>query len=203
MGLLDWFRRPPPIVDRASLGKFLDTRAAFLVQKGIFDYVRGRSGPFFTMMLEDEGFKLALEEARWKSYPLSLSVVTEMAYGVLLPLTGEPVRLVGVLRGIALEVLDRYPVPAPLGEERWSALRTEMVQRIDGISLHPPKFAKDIPIPFAKTFFDNMPIAEKLRENDFEQIREQLRVNVISMHRDFNKYADLPRLAAAIEPVDA
>jgi len=203
MGLLDWFRRPPPIVDRASLADFLDTRAAFLVQKGIFDYARGRSGPFFTMMLKDEGFKIAVEESRWKSYPFSLAVVTEMVHGVLLPLTGEPVRLAAVLRDVVLEVIDRYPVPAAIGPERWAAMRAEVVQRVDGIALHPPKPVKDIPVPFAKVFFDNMPIHERLRENDFEQIREQLRINLISMHRDFNKYADLPRLATSLEPVEA
>lgn len=203
MGLLDWFRSPPSIVDRASLAEFLNTRAAFLVQKGIYDYARGRSGPYFKTMLNEEEFKTGVEESRWKSFPFSLAVVTEMVHGVLLPLTGDPVRLAAVLRDIALEVIDSYPVPAALGEEQWATARTEMVQRIEGIALHPPKQVKDIAIPFAKPFFDNMPIHEEWRKNDFEQIRYQLRVNLISMHRDFNKYADLPRLAAALEPVDA
>lgn len=203
MGLLDWFRRAPSIVDRASLAEFLNTRAAFLVQKGIYDYTRGRSGPYFKTFVHEADFKTAVEESRWKSYPFSLAVVTEMVHGVLLPLTGEPVRLAAVLRDIALEVIDSYPVPAALGAEQWAALRTEMVQRIEGIALHPPKMVKDIAIPFAKPFFDNMPIHEEWRKNDFEQIRYQLRVNLISMHRDFTKYADLPRLAAAIEPVAA
>jgi hypothetical protein len=200
MGLLDWFRRPPPIVDRASLKDFLDTRAAFLSQKSIFDYVRGRSGPYFSMIIKEESFKAGVEEARWKNYPYGLSIVTEMMHGILLPQTGEPVRLASVLRGVSLEVFDRYPVPAVLGPERWEKERQALVLRCEQISLHPPKQVMDIPVPFAQLFFDNMPIHEKLREQDFELIRAQLRINLISMHRDFTKYADLPALAAAIEP---
>jgi hypothetical protein len=200
MGLLDWFRRPPPIVDRASLSDFLDTRAAFLSQKSIFDYVRGRSGPYFSMIIKEESFKASVEEGRWKNYPYGVSIVAEMVHGILLPLTGEPVRLASVMRDLSLEVFDRYPVPAPLGDEYWENERRALALRCEQIALHPPKHVKDIPVPFAQVFFDNMPIHEKLREQDFELIRNQLRVNLISMHRDFTKYANLPAVAAAIEP---
>jgi hypothetical protein len=39
-----------------------------------------------------------------------------------------------------------------------------------------------------------MPIHERLREQDFELIRNQLRVNLLSMHRDFTKRAKLGAL---------
>lgn len=198
--LLEWFRRPPPIVDCASLADFLDTRAAFLTQKSIFDYVRGRSGPYFSMIIKEESFKAGVEEARWKSYPYAISVVTEMLHGQLVPLTGDPVALGQFMRALALEVLDRYPVPAALGEAYWAEARKELAIRCDQIALHPSKQVKDIPLPFAQVFFDNMPIHEKLREQDFELIRDQLRINLISMHRDFHRYADLPRLAANVAP---
>lgn len=200
MGIFDWFRSPPRIADAAALADFLDTRAAFLTQKSIFDYVRGRSGSYFTMIITEEAFKANLEEGRWKSYPYALSIVAEMAHGVLLPLAGEPVRLATGLREVALDAFDRYPVPAPLGSETWTQSRADLARRVDQVALHPPKPVKDIPIPFAQVFFDNMPIHERLRENDFLQIREQLRINLLSMHRDFTKYADLPALAAAIAP---
>jgi hypothetical protein len=202
MGLFDWFRRPPAIKDRASLADFLDTRAAFLTQKSIFDYVRGRSGPYFTMIIKEESFKAGLEEARWRDYPYGLSVVAELVHGILLPLTGRPMELAATMRDLALEVFDRYPVPAALGADEWAEARKELAIRCDQIGLHPTKAAKDIPVSSAKVFFDNMPIHERLREQDFELITNQLRVNVISMHRDFLKYADLPALAAAVAPVN-
>jgi hypothetical protein len=198
--ILEWFRRPPPIVDRASLADFLDTRAAFIAQKSIFDYVRGRSGPYFSIIIKEEAFKAGVEEARWKNYPYGVTMVAEMLHGQIVSLTGNPVGLGRFMHDLSLEVFDRYPVPAALGEEYWAEARRELAIRCNQIALHPPKLVKDIPTPHAKVIFDNMPIHEKLRELDFELITNQLRVNLISMHRDFHRYADLQRLAADVAP---
>ena len=40
MGLLDIFRRPPPVRDAAELAEFIDQHAAFVAQKGIYEYAR-------------------------------------------------------------------------------------------------------------------------------------------------------------------
>ena len=45
MGLLDFLlRRKPAIETQEALADFVDEQAAFLVQKGIYDYSRARSG---------------------------------------------------------------------------------------------------------------------------------------------------------------
>lgn len=196
MGFIDWFRRPPPIADRAALEDFLDSRAAFLSQKSIFDYARGRAGPYFTMIMKEKPFLELLEIARWKNYPFGLSIVAEMVHGVLLPEVRQRLPLVAALREIALDAFDRYPAPEALGSDYWGEARTALALRCDQIALHPPKLVMDIPIPFAQVYFDNMPIHERLREQDFELIRNQLRVNLLSMYRDFTKRAQLGALAA-------
>jgi hypothetical protein len=195
MGFLDWFRRPPPIADRNALADFLDSRAAFLSQKSIFDYARGRAGPYFTIIMKEKVFQELVEIARWKNYPYGLSIVAEMVHGVLLPEVHRRLQLVSALRETALHAFDRYPSPEALGAEVWGEERKALALRCDQVGLHPPKPVKDIPIPFAQCFFDNMPIHERLREHDFELIRNQLRVNLISMHRDFVKRAHLTTLA--------
>lgn len=200
LALFDWLWRDPPIADRAALADFLDTRAAFLSQKSIFDYARGRSGPYFTMMLKEASFQANVEAARWKTYPFGLSILAEMVQGVLRPVAGEPVRLAAGLREVAFDAFDRYPVPAPLDTEQWMRARADLALRIEQIPLHPPKPVKDIPVPFAQVYFDTMPIHERLRENDFALIRDHLRINLVSMHRDFAKRADLAALAAAVVP---
>jgi hypothetical protein len=187
MGFLDWFRRPPPIADRNALADFLDSRAAFLSQKSIFDYARGRAGPYFTMIMKEKVFQELVEIARWKNYPYGLSIVAEMVHGVLLPEVHQRLPLVAALRETALHAFDRYPAPEALGAEVWGEERKALALRCDQIGLHPPKPVMDIPIPFAQVYFDNMPIHERLREQDFELIRNQLRVNLLSMHRDFTK----------------
>ena len=194
MGFFDWLRRPSPIAHRAALGEFLDSRAAFLSQKSIFDYARGRAGPYFTMIMKEKPLQELVEIARWKNYPYGLSIVAEMIHGVLLPEVRDRLALVAALRAITLQAFDRYPVPEALGAEFWGEARKALALRCDQIALHPPKPVMDIPIPFAQVYFDNMPIHERLREQDFELIRNQLRVNLLSMHRDFTKRVKLGAL---------
>jgi hypothetical protein len=202
MGIFDWFRGPPPITDRAALVDFLDTRAAFLSQKSIWDYARGRSGPYFTLIVKEKVFNDGVEVARWKNYPHGLSMVAEMVHGALMPTVRASVPLAHTLREAALDAFDRYPVPAALGSEQWAQARKDLAVRIDQVALHPTKMVKDIPLPFAQVFFDNMPIHEKLRANDFELIQAQLRLNLLNMQRDFLKAADLPALAADLKNSD-
>ena len=56
MDLFGWFRRPPPIREPDELADFIDEQAAFLVQKGIYDYARARSGPYSKSLLAEPNF---------------------------------------------------------------------------------------------------------------------------------------------------
>jgi hypothetical protein len=175
---------------------FLDARASFLAQKSVFDYARGRSGPHFTAMVKEHVFAQAVDEARWRNYPIALAMVAEMIYGVMLPATGQGTQLARALREASLEAFDRHPTPAIIGAQPWLEARSTLSQRVDGVALHPPKHVKDVPLQFAQTFYDNMPIHEQVRGRDFELIRNHLRVNLLNTHRDFNRAADLPAIAA-------
>lgn len=199
MGIFDWFRRPPPIEDRPTLTDFLDTRAAFLSQKSVFDYARGISGPFFSQLIKEAAFVEGVDKARWTTYPVSISLVAEMAYGVLMPVRNQPVQLAAVLTECSLEAFDRYPVPAPVGSEYWTEARRELTARVEAVSLHPPKYVKDIPLPVAQRYLDAMPIHERLRGKDYELVRNQLRGTLLTMHRDFVKRANLERLVEELD----
>ena len=71
--------------------------------------------------------------------------------------------MLGALRELVLSAFDRYPVPAALGADAWSAARDDLANRLAQIGLHPPKRVIDIPVPHAERYFACMPIHEKLR----------------------------------------
>ena len=198
MGIFDWFKRPPPIADLAALADFLDSRAAFVVQKGIFDYTRAISGPSFSMLIEETAFSAAVDEARWKNYPLVLSMVTEMVDGVLRPYASSKEALGSALARTTLDTFDRYPVPAAIGTEAWSAARVDLETRLNRVTLHATKYAKDIPLSLAEAVFNGMPIHERLRGNHIEWVRNSLRSNLIRMHEEFTERADCVALVAAL-----
>ncbi len=199
MGLFDIFRARPAIRDRQALAEFIDQNAAFVVQKGMYEYSRARAGHYAKVLFAEAGFKAAMEEARWRSYPLGLAMVGELVEGVLRPHAGEQRgAALDALIALVLSVFDRYPVPAGLTEADWTAARAELERQLGRAGIHAVKPAKDIPEPLVKSYFSLMPIDKKLRASDFPTIRNYLRVTLCNIHDEFTKRADAPALASML-----
>jgi hypothetical protein len=194
LGLLDFFRRRPPIRDAAALAEFVDRQSAFLAQKGIYEYARARAGPYAKVLFGEQTFLDAVEQSRWRAYPLALALVTELVEGVLKPSAADRAEQLAALRALALSNFDRYPVPAILGDQVWAQLRAELAHRIDLIGLHPPKRPIDICVPWADAYFNLLPIHERLRARDYPTTFNYLRVTLCNIHDELTKRMD----AAAI-----
>src|SRR6478609_6157601 len=115
MGLLDIFRRAAPIRDVQTLADFIDRNAAFVSQKGIYEYSRARAGHYAKVLFGEPEFIEAVDRARWRAYPIGLAMVAEVVEGALRPHTGnDHLRQLAGLRELVLSVFDRYPVPTTL-----------------------------------------------------------------------------------------
>ncbi|WP_436642547.1 hypothetical protein [Microbaculum sp. FT89] len=199
MGLLDMFRRPPPIDDVGALEDFLDTHAAFLVQKCVFEYSRARAGIFWEKLFKEADFKAAVDVARWNGYPIALGNVVEMVEGPLRPaVVGAEAELLRRLIGLAEAVIHRYPVPEGEASDFWVVKTAWLRDRLAGIQLAPPKPVKDIPLDTARAMFDLMPIHHSLRGEDFVVVRNHLRSNLCRMAEEFGQRADAQALVADI-----
>jgi hypothetical protein len=197
MGLLErlkaLFGQRPPVVDAVALADFMDTRAAFLVQKGIFEYSRARAGHYSKVLFAEAAFAEAIERARWSAYPLGLAMVGEMVEGVLRPLAGERRRAVlDEVTKLVVSVFDRYPVPPSIGAEDWRAMRVELARHLDMVGGRAPKRVIDIPEPLAEKYFSLMPIHEMLRGRDLLTTTNYLRVNLCHMHEELEGRLDGP-----------
>jgi hypothetical protein len=199
MDLFGMFRRRPPIRDLPALADFIDQNAAFLVQKGIYEYSRARAGHYAKVLFSEAGFQQAVEQSRWSAYPLGLAMVAEVAEGVLRPHVGDERRAaLGALNSLVLSIFDRYSVPAALSDSAWRDARRELERHLALIGVHAVKPAKDVPEPFVKTYFSLMPIDKKLRASEFPTIRNYLRVTLCNIHDEFSKRADASALAAML-----
>lgn len=199
MGLLDIFRRRPPFRDTPALADFIDRHAAFLIQKGMYEYSQARSGHFAKVLMTEPEFLEAIDHARWRAYPLGLAMVAEMVEGLLRPHMGEERRAgLDALSALVLGVFDRYEVPSTLGKQAWLEARQDLARRLDVIGIHAIKAVKDIPLSFAELYFGMMPIDEKLRTPDFPAIRNYLRVSLINIHDELVRRGDMPAVARAL-----
>jgi hypothetical protein len=199
--LFDLFRRRPSIRDAASLADFIDRHAAFLVQKGIYEYSRARAGRYAKVLFREQAFLDAVEQSRWRAYPLGLAMVGEVAEGVLRPsYQDDRLRGIAALRELVLDVFDRYPVPAQLDPPSWRTARAELAHRLELIGLHPVKRVIDIPETLAPLYFELMPIHEKLRGRDYPTMRNYLKVVLCNVHEELTRKADVVAVVAALRP---
>ncbi|MBM3531189.1 MAG: hypothetical protein FJX62_24205 [Alphaproteobacteria bacterium] len=191
-------RRPPRIADRAALAEFIDRNAAFLVQKGIYEYARARAGHFSKVMFGEAGFQEAVEISRWRAYPLGLAMVGELAEGMLRPAWGDD-RIVQreAFLATVMSIFDRYPVPTVLGETVWAELRAELARRLHQVGLHAPKRAIDIPEIYAQEYFDLFPIHAKLRSAEFGTTRNYLRITMANIFDELEKRLDVAAVAGS------
>ena len=112
MALFDIFRRRRPIRATRELADFIDENSAFLVQKAIYEYSRARAGHYSKVLFREPEFHDAVEQSRWRAYPLGLAMVAEVVDGVLRSHSGvDRRREFDALVAIVLSVFDRYPVP--------------------------------------------------------------------------------------------
>lgn len=199
MGLLNIFRSRPPIREHRELAQFVDENAAFLVQKGIYEYSRARAGHYSKILFAEPEFAEALERSRWGAYPLGLAMVGEVVEGVLRPpADADRTGHIETLQALVLSVFDRYPTPVALGEQSWSEKRVELARRLQLIGLHPPKRAFDIPEPFARSYFELMPIHKKLRASEFPTLHNYLKVTLCNIHDELTKRLDAEAMAASL-----
>jgi hypothetical protein len=200
MSLFNIFRGRPPIRDGDQLAQFIDENSAFLIQKGMYEYSRARAGHYAKVLFTEPEFQEALERSRWNAFPLGLAMVGELVEGVLRPLAADADRTqqLETLRALVLSVFDRYQTPATLGEASWSQLRADLARRLQLIGLHPVKRSFDIAGPFAKAYFDLMPIHRKLRASEFPTLHSYLKVTLCNIHDELTKRLDAEAMADSL-----
>lgn len=199
MGFFDMFRRGEPIASRDELMDFLDRQAAFLTQKGIFEYSRARAGSFGNVLFDDKSFLVELEQSRWQAFPVMIAMVGEAVEGLLRPVAGEARS--GMLRALtdaALTTFDRYPLPQGISAQEWAGLRNQVEEDFKLLSFHPVKRAMDIPARFIERYVAAMPIHEKLLAKDIPTIHNYLKSNLCHVHEVFVKRADAAALIEAL-----
>jgi hypothetical protein len=205
MGFFDFLRRAEPIADRNAFMDFLDAQAAFLAQKGIFEYSRARAGPYGNILFSDKVFLEELEKSRWIAFPITLAMVSEAVEGVLRPAPRDDRDRDRVLRGVlaaALTVLDRYPVPAALSADVWAEARRQLEHDLFLVGMHGIKRVMDVPARYVDRYVAAMPIHEKLRAQDVPAIHNFLKANLCNIHDVFVRRANVPVLVEILTRPD-
>ena len=194
-----FFRAWTPIGDLAALADFIDENAAFLVQKGIYEFSRARAGHYAKVLFRESTFQAAVERSRWQAYPLGLAMIGELVEGIFSQHADyNRLGMQAALADLVVSVFDRYATPSALGAPAWTAARRDLQRRLKLIAMHPRKLAKDIQEPFARSYFDCMPIHEKLRASDFPTITNYLKATLCNIHEELSTRLDTGAVLAQL-----
>jgi hypothetical protein len=142
-------------------------------------------------MLADPGFQAALDRSRWRAFPLGLAMVGETIETVLAPHAGADRRSeLDPLIKLVLSIYDRYPRPAALTEEEWTAGRADLALHLERLSTHPPKRVIDIPVPFAERYFAMMPFDKAFLTPDAPTARSFMQLQLVKVQEELMNRMD-------------
>lgn len=187
---------PRRIETRAELTEFLESRAAYLVQKSMAEYCQARTGLGYSSLIREASFQAAQERAKWLGYPAAFSMVAEAAAGYL-HLSAAPADVERLLVQCAREVFGRFPVPFGEHPDFWTNAEMRVAADLARAALGQPKPAHAIAIARARELFDVLPVHEKIRAHDFEMYRNTLRFHLTEISAELEERGDLKGLAAA------
>ncbi len=202
MGMLASLKRffaPQPIADLAALQQFLESRAAYLVQKSITEYSQARAGVLFSTLMREPIYIEGYERARWLSYPAAISMVTEMAEGSLRERSGSaPGALDRGLLKLVDAILAQYPGPSGLGEDFWREAADRVTRDLAQAALGPPRAVQNIPMIRSKEIYDVLPVNDHLKRHDFQMFRNTIRFHLTELKVEFEERSEPARLAAIL-----
>lgn len=200
MGLLDTILgRKTKIASWSALEDFVDARAAFLVNRSMYEYSRARAGILAEKLFREQSFKDAIEEGRWRAFPLSLSNVLELIDGHLRGAAGgRAPDLLEALIGTGRRVLGRYPCPAGVEPDWWRERGEGVETSLRRAALAEPKAPQDI----CKATFDEMfalvPIHPDLMKLDREVVLNHMRGMMVNMAGEAEEQLDRAGLIAGL-----
>jgi hypothetical protein len=195
------FFAPQKIADREGLRQFIESRAAYLVQKSITEYTQARANMLFSTMMRESVFVEGYERARWLSCPAGLSMVTEMVEGTIREAEGTfPGALDHGLMQLVRDIIAPYPVASGQGEAFWRDASDRIARDLARAALGPPKPVGNIPYLRAREIFDVLPVATQLRKHDFAMFQNTIRFHLTEIKVEFEERTVPKSLAFALRP---
>lgn len=122
-GLHDYFgalgrRREEPVNDRASLRRFLETRASYVAQTSLYGYLRTRAGMIYPQLFDNDEFVRSINIAKWHVWLACLSDLSVYAGGLIARQTAAGAPAVGALMQEVVEaILRETGTPPDAGPE--------------------------------------------------------------------------------------
>lgn len=180
-------KREDPIVDRAGLRRFLDTRASFVAQTSLYGYLRTRAGTRYPELFDNDPFVASINIAKWQIWLACLSDLAVYVGGLLAQDAPAAAAHAGaMLAEEAGAILDATGIPPDAGPEfAAAALRVrERLSACDWLAVPDDEgaFAEspDALVRWA-------PVFDELKQLDESIVRNSIRFRWQEIRRDVRR----------------
>jgi len=174
----------PPVETRQQLFDFIDTRAAYVSQVTLYTYVKARAGTQYPKLFQNSDFLTSLRIARWHIYgaaicDLSLFAVAQLKRGGRFNNQKATELVAEMLDGILLDYKQEdidpklFAAMADKGKQR--AAFTDWDFIADGATAFQSS---------SDAVFRWAPIADELKNDDEEIVRNSIHLRWIGVRRD-------------------
>ena len=183
------FKRPEPIDSAAKFGEFLATRAAFVGQKKLYEYVKTRMGISYPRHFRDDQFIESLNIAKWRVYAACLSDLAIWMAAQSFARTGDADETRQIAQYVYDRTIDERFEPGSLSDGP-QPVKDEFANRlalIDWNSCAKTDYAFS---QSPKKLVHWAPIAPRLKQYDTEVVENSIRFAWVAVRQDFNQVYD-------------
>jgi hypothetical protein len=181
------FIKDPPLTTRQQLYDFIDSRAAFVSQVTLYTYVKARAGTRFPKLFQNDDFLTSLRIARWHVYgaaicDLGLFAIAQLKRdGGLNDMAAQELAI-EMLDGILLDYDQDDIDPKDFAAMGDTGKQRAAFANWDSIADGPAAFQSS-----SDAVFRWAPIADELKDNDEEIVRNSIHLRWIGVRRDLKE----------------
>ncbi|WP_300304070.1 hypothetical protein [Ferrovibrio sp.] len=187
---------PPSVSTPAELKAFAAGEAAYLAQKTVIGYCRVKTMLDYDKLLTEPAFRDAQESCRWEAYASTLGDMLLLIEGWLRPGTDpDRQKLADSLAALYPAILGEH---VPTHRQDWADSIEAFERRFELARMADPAPPEQLVAGTAKLIHDLVPIADRLKRNDREVIRGDLRLHMLAAHAAMLKRFRRDALVAAL-----
>ena len=181
------FMKDSPLTTRQQLYDFIDSRAAFVSQVTLYTYVKARAGTRFPKLFQNDDFLTSLRIARWHIYgaaicDLGLFAIAQLKRDGGLNDKAAQDLAIEMLDGILLDYNQDDIDPQVFAAMGDSGKQRAAFANWDVIADGPAAFQSS-----SDAVFRWAPIADALKNDDEEIVRNSIHLRWIGVRRDLKE----------------
>ena len=181
------FMKDSPLTTRQQLYDFIDSRAAFVSQVTLYTYVKARAGTQYPKLFQDADFLTSLRIARWHIYgaaicDLGLFAIAQLKRDGGLNDKAAQDLAIKMLDGILLDYNQDDIDPQVFAAMGDSGKQRASFANWDVIADGPAAFQSS-----SDAVFRWAPIADALKNDDEEIVRNSIHLRWIGVRRDLKE----------------